>query len=80
MLEYSSNKFGKWRRVDIDSVMLGDRLANELNQWELYAALKKMKCPRVVEGQGKPEMLFLLGVHQQELLEKKREEGKAPHG
>ena len=52
MLEYSSNKFGKWRRVDIHSVLIGDRLANELSQWELYAELKKMKCPRIADGMG----------------------------
>lgn len=78
MLEYSSNKFGKWRRVDIEAVQLRDgRLASELDQWKLYAELTKMKCPRITPGMGKPEMLFLLGIHQQELLEAKRAKAAA---
>ena len=73
MLEYSTNKFGKWRRVDAHSVQLPDgRLANDLDQWALAAELKKMKCPRVTEGMGKPDLILLLGIHQQELLEEKR--------
>ena len=56
--------------------MLGDRLANTLSQWELYAELTKIGCPRITQNMGKPEMLFLLGVHQQETLEAKRAEAK----
>jgi hypothetical protein len=74
MLEYSSNRYGKWRRVDIETVMLGDRLATDLNQWQLHAELKKMKLPRLTENMGKSEMIFLLGVHQQEMMEAKRAE------
>jgi hypothetical protein len=72
--DYSSNKYGVWRRVDIEAVMLGDRLANDLNQWQLAAELKRLKVPRVTDGMGKSEMIFLLGIHQQEVLEAKRAE------
>jgi hypothetical protein len=72
MLEYSGNKYGKWRRVDIESVWLGDRLANELTQPQLFAELTKMKCPRIKPDMGRPDLIFCLGIFQQELAEAKR--------
>jgi hypothetical protein len=77
MLEYSSNKYGKWRRVDIEALWLGDRLANDLSQQQLHAELTRIKCPRITQGMGKPEMLFALGVFQQEQVEAKRAEAAA---
>ena len=41
---------------------------------ELYAELKRMKCPRITECVGKNEMIFLWWLHQQEVLEAKRAE------
>jgi hypothetical protein len=78
MLEYSSNKYdNKWRRVDIEAVLLGDRLANELSQKQLYTELEKIKCPRIKPDMGKPDLIFCLGIHQQEQLEAKRAEAAA---
>jgi hypothetical protein len=58
--------------VDIESLLLGDRLANELSQMQLYAELKKIKCPRIKPDMSKIDMLFCLGIFQQEQLEAKR--------
>ena len=74
MLEISSNRFGKWRRVDIESVLIGDRLANEMSLKQLYAELEKISCPRIKPDMGKHDLIFCLGIHQQELLEAKRAE------
>jgi hypothetical protein len=75
MIEYSSNKYGKWRRVDIESLWLGDNLASDMTQQRLYAELTDAGVPRITKGMGKPDLLFCLGVHQQELVEAKREAG-----
>jgi prophage maintenance system killer protein len=48
--------------VDIESLLLGDRLANELSQMQLYAELKKIKCPRIKPDMSKIDMLFCLGI------------------
>ena len=69
MLEYSSNRYGKHRRVDISSVRIGNRLANDMSISELHAELQKIKCPRIVPGMPKPDMIFALGVFQQEQSE-----------
>jgi hypothetical protein len=63
VLEISSNSVdGKFRRVDIHSLMIGDSLAHELSTPELHAALKKMGCPRISKDLGKQDVLFRYGV------------------
>jgi hypothetical protein len=78
MLEISSNRYdNKWRRVDIESVMLGDRLANDLSRVQLFSELTKIQCPRIKPDMGKHDLLFCYGVHLQELAEAKRAEAAA---
>ena len=74
VIEYSSNKYGRWRRVVISALWIADQLASEMTQQRLYAELTHIKCPRITREMGKPELLFCLGVHQQELVEAKRAE------
>jgi hypothetical protein len=74
MLEYASNKFGRWRKVDIDGLWLADgRNANELNQWQLFAELKRLGVPHIKENMAKVDLLFLLGCHEQEVRESARQ-------
>ena len=77
VIEYSSNKYGRWRRVDISALWIADQLASEMTQQRLYAELSHIKCPRISKEMGKPELLFCLGVHQQEQREAKRAAGAA---
>jgi hypothetical protein len=73
MLEVSSNKFGRWRRVDISDLWLTDgRNANSLNAWQLYDELAKVGCPNIARGMAKPDLLFALGVFQQDQREAAR--------
>jgi hypothetical protein len=80
VIEYSSNKFGTWRRVDIESLMLGDKRANDLPQHQLYALLKEADCPRINIDMGKPDLLFCLGVAQQEAQEAAETAPPMPRG
>ena len=74
MLEISSNRYGVWRKVDVESVWLGDRLANSVSLKQLYTELTAMKCPHIKPDMGKHDLIFCLGIHQQGLLEAKRAE------
>jgi hypothetical protein len=49
MIEYSSNKYGKWRRVDISALWLGDNLASDMTQQRLYAELTDAGVPRIAD-------------------------------
>jgi hypothetical protein len=74
MLQYSSNRYGKHRTVDIADLWLPDnRKASDMDQGKLFAELKKLGCPRVNQDMGRAELLFCLGVHQQEQREAARE-------
>jgi hypothetical protein len=44
---------------------------------EAICRTEKNETPRLTENMSKPEMIFLLGVHQQEQLEAKRAEASA---
>jgi hypothetical protein len=67
VIEVSSNRFGKWRRVDISDLWLTDgRNANSLNQWQLYDELARINCPNIKQGMAKQDLLFALGCYQQD--------------
>jgi hypothetical protein len=75
MLEYLSNKYStKIRRVDIMAVRIGKRRAYDLEQHVLFAELQKIHPEAVKKfslnrDMAKPDLIFCLGVHQQELQE-----------
>ena len=70
MLEYSSNKFGRWRSVDIHNLFLEDgRNAHDLTVWELQPLLEKMGVPHAKPGVAKPDLLFAYGIYLQEKRE-----------
>jgi hypothetical protein len=70
MLEYASNKFGTWRRVDVHSLYLEDgRNANDLTVWELQPLLEKLNIPHVKPGMAKNDLLFAYGCWQQQQRE-----------
>jgi hypothetical protein len=70
VIQISSNKYGRWRQVDIESLYLEDgRNANDLTVWELQPLLEKQGIPHVKPGMAKPDLLFALGVFQQQQRE-----------
>ena len=78
MREFSTNKYGPWRRCNVETVLIGDRLACDYSQWELFTELKKRKTPRIGETcVGKDEMIFLFWLAQEEAREAKRAEAAA---
>jgi hypothetical protein len=73
MIEVSTNKFGgRWRKVDIEDVWLDGRNAKEMNQWQLFAELQKLGVPHITKDTAKSDLIFLLGVFQQDEREKAR--------
>jgi hypothetical protein len=73
VLEISSNKYGRWRRVDVESLYLEDgRNANDLTVWELQPLLEKLGVPHVKPGMAKPDLLFAFGIFQQDQRETAR--------
>jgi hypothetical protein len=72
MIEVSSNRYGRWRKVDISDLWLDGRNVNELNQWQLFAELEKLRVPHITKHTAKADLLFLLGIFQQDQREAAR--------
>jgi hypothetical protein len=69
--EYSSNKYdGKWRRCDVETVVLDGRRLYDLDQWEIFRQLTRLNVPRITQCGSKDEMIFLYWLHQQETIER----------
>ena len=72
-MEYFTNTInGKPHRVDIHSLMIDGKPAHEMKVEQVYAALVKMDCPRILPTHAKPDLLVRYGVWLQELEQKKR--------
>jgi hypothetical protein len=73
MLEISSNKFGRWMRVDIHSLFLEDGTnLNDLTVWQLQPLLEKLGVPHAKPGVAKQDLLFAYGCWQQDQRETAR--------
>jgi hypothetical protein len=56
-------------RVDIHSVRIGNRLANDMPLEELHKEAKKLSVPRIRPEQGKQDVILRIGVWQLEQIE-----------